>query len=103
LSIANSTISKNSASRGGGIFNQGTFTVENSTISGNKASDDGGGIFNSSNYNNVPAGDLSLIDTTISENRAKDSGGGLFSQGSLNVTNSIISGNKARIGPDVFP
>jgi predicted outer membrane repeat protein len=103
LSIANSTISKNSASRGGGIFNQGTFTIENSTISGNKASDDGGGIFNSSNYNNAPAGDLSLIDTTISENRAKDSGGGLFSEGSLTMSNTVISNNKARFGPDIFP
>ncbi|HEV8719623.1 MAG TPA: hypothetical protein VGW77_03175 [Candidatus Binatia bacterium] len=103
FSIANSTISKNSGGVGGGVFNKGVLTIENSTISGNKASDDGGGIFNASNYNNAPAGDLSLLDTTISENRAKDSGGGLFNEGSLNVTNSTISGNKAHIGPDVFP
>jgi hypothetical protein len=103
LSIANSTISKNSAQRGGGIFNQGILTIEGSVISGNKATDDGGGIFNSSNYNNAPAGDLSLLDTTITENRAKDSGGGLFNEGSLVNSNSNISGNKARTGADVFP
>jgi len=102
LSLANSTISKNSASRGGGVFNQGVFTIENGDISGNRATDDGGGIFNSSNYN-APAGDLSLVDTTISENRAKDSGGGLFNEGSLTMSNSIISNNRARFGPDVFP
>jgi len=102
LSIANSTISKNSAQRGGGIFNRGTFTIENSMISGNKAADDGGGIFNASN-DTAPAGDLSIVDSTISENRATDSGGGLFNEGSLNVTNSTISGNKARIGSDIFP
>jgi hypothetical protein len=102
LSIANSTISKNYAQRGGGIFNRGTFTIENSTISGNKAGDDGGGIFNASNHN-APAGDLSLLDTTISENRAKDSGGGLFNEGSLTMSNTVISNNKARFGPDIFP
>jgi hypothetical protein len=102
FSIANSTISKNSASRGGGVFNQGVFTIENSAISGNKASDDGGGIFNASNYNNAPAGDLSLVDTTISENRAK-TGGGLFNEGSLTMSNTIISNNRARFGPDIFP
>jgi Chlamydia polymorphic membrane protein (Chlamydia_PMP) repeat len=99
FSFANSTISKNSAFRGGGAFNQGAFIIENSTISGNKAAEDCGGIFNSSNFN-APAGDLSLLDTTISENRAKDAGGGLFNEGSLTVTNSTISGNKA---PDIFP
>ena len=102
FSIANSTVSKNSASLGGGVFNKGVFTIENSAISGNRATDDGGGIFNSSN-NNAPAGDLSLLDTTISENRAKDSGGGVFNEGSLVQSNSVISGNKARIGADIFP
>jgi hypothetical protein len=102
LSIANSTISKNSAQRGAGIFNRGTFTIENSVISDNRASDDGGGIFNASNYNG-PAGDLSLLDTTISENRARDAGGGLFNEGSLTLSNSIISNNRARFGPDIFP
>jgi predicted outer membrane repeat protein len=102
FSIANSTISKNSASLGGGVFNKGVFTIENSAISGNRATDDGGGIFNASN-NNAPDGDLSLLDTTISENRAKDSGGGLFSEGSLTMSNTVISNNKARFGPDVFP
>jgi hypothetical protein len=102
FSIVNSTISKNSARRGGGIFNQGILTIENSTISDNKAADDGGGIFNSSNYGD-PAGDLSIVDTTITENRARDSGGGLFNEGSLNTSNSVISNNRARFGPDIFP
>jgi hypothetical protein len=102
MSIIDSTISKNSAPRGAGVFNRGVLTIENSTISENKAADDGGGIFNASNFN-APAGDLSLLDTTISENRAKDSGGGLFNEGSFVQSNSNISGNKARIGADIFP
>src|SRR5262245_53545964 len=102
MSIIDSTISKNSAPQGAGIFNRGILTIENSTISENKAVYDGGGIFNASNGNG-PAGDLSLLDTTISGNRAKDSGGGLFNEGSLVQSNSVISGNKARTGADVFP
>jgi hypothetical protein len=101
MSIADSTISKNSAERGGGIFNQGILTIQGSTISGNKASDDGGGIFNSSD-SNAPAGDLSLVDNTITQNRATDSGGGVFNEGTLNVTDSTISGNKARFGAEIF-
>jgi hypothetical protein len=100
FSIVDSTISKNSAFRGGGVFNQGVFTIENSAVSGNRATE-GGGIFNSSNYN-APAGDLSLVDSTISENRAT-SGGGLFNAGSLTMSNTVISNNKARFGPDIFP
>jgi hypothetical protein len=103
MSIIDSTISKNSAPRGGGIFNGGIFTIENSVISENKADDDGGGIFNARNYNNAPAGDLSLLDTTISENRARDSGGGVFNEGSLVMSDTVISGNKARTGANVFP
>ena len=102
MSIIGSTISKNSSSFGGGILNRGILTIENSIISENKVAGDGGGIFNASNFN-APAGDLSLLDTTISGNRAKDSGGGLFNEGTLNVSNSTISGNKARFGADVFP
>ena len=38
LSIAHSTISGNTASSGGGLYNYyGTVTIENSTISGNTA------------------------------------------------------------------
>jgi hypothetical protein len=102
FSIVDSIISKNSSFRGGAAFNQGALTIENSTISGNKASDDGGGIFNASNFN-APAGDLSIVDSTISENRARDSGGGLFNEGFLTMSNSVISNNRARFGPDIFP
>ena len=108
VSIVDSTISKNSGSLGGGVFNQGVFTIENSAISGNRATDDGGGIFNSAGFSDyyghyLPGGDLSLVGSTVSQNRAKDSGGGLVNYGSLTMSNSVISGNKAKIGADVFP
>jgi hypothetical protein len=44
--IINSTIAKNSAYQGGGIFNNGTIGISNATIALNIANNGGGGIFN---------------------------------------------------------
>jgi hypothetical protein len=73
---------------GGGIFNAGTLTLINITISGN-AADIGGGIYN--------AGMLALINGTVSGNSAQYSGGGIFNynDGTLTLTHSTVSGNSA--------
>ena len=84
-----------SGSSGGGIFNRGTTTLTNSTVSGNSASFDlfgagsGGGV---SNY-----GTLTLSSSTVSGNSAVGSGGGIvnFSSGTLTLTNSTVSDNSA--------
>jgi hypothetical protein len=44
LTVENSSITANSASQGGGIYNFGTLTVQNDSVAGNTASA-GGGIF----------------------------------------------------------
>ena len=44
--ITNSTLSENTAVRGGGIYNDATANITNSTLSGNNATNVGGGIFN---------------------------------------------------------
>ena len=87
LTITNSTISGNTASSGGGIFNYGTLTVTNSTISGNTASDFGGGIYSE--------GTLTVTNSTVSGNTASYYGGGIYNSGTLMITNSTISGNTA--------
>ena len=94
LTVSNSTISGNttggggSGDQGGGIWSAGTLTVSNSTISGNTASY-GGGIFSG-------GGTLTVSNSTISGNTAS-LGGGIFSGsgggGTLTVSNSTISGN----------
>ena len=71
----------------GGINNNGTLTLTNSTVSGNLASGSGGGI-NS-------GGTLTIIGSTISGNSAIGSGGGINSTGSLTLRNSTVSGNSA--------
>jgi len=94
LTVTNSTLSGNSAVfDGGGIYNDGTLTVTNSTLSGNSApSGDGGGIINH--------GTLTVTNSTLSGNSAT-SGGGVYNDGTAIIANTIIAKNTAPTGPDV--
>ena len=96
-------------SGGGVLVNDGTLTVDSSTISGNTATAfggsfspgaSGGGIFNN-------GGTLTINDSTISGNTADAgsgmagtaTGGGIFENGgTLSITDSTISGNVAASG-----
>ena len=55
---------------GGGIFNAGTVTLTNSTVSGNNAGENGGGIYNGD-------GTVTLTNSTVSGNNAGEDGGGI--------------------------
>ena len=86
---------------GGGIYNFGTLTVVNCTVSGNSTSgtsDKGGGIYN--------GGTAFITNSVISGNftdAASGSGGGIYSDGiTMNITNSTISGNSAEAGNGIF-
>lgn len=100
LSLNNLTVSDGTADLGGGIFNAGTLTVNNSTISGNTVEYEGGGIYN--------RGDLSIINSTISGNSTDlftvGYGGGIrnFTSGDLSITNSTISDNTAIVGGGIY-
>lgn len=89
LTINNSTISDNTASlHGGGIYGAvgSLLTINNSTLSGNSAAS-GGGI-------STLVATLSVSNSTISGNLAGPYGGGINnSGGTLTVSNSTISGN----------
>ena len=93
LTVTNSTFSGNSASGnsgnnwGGGIYTSGTLTVTNSTFSGNFATH-GGGMF-------LNGGLFAVTNSTFSGNLANGAGGGIISYGTLTVTNSTFSGNSA--------
>jgi hypothetical protein len=63
LTLQETTVSGGSSNLGGGVFNGGTLTITNSTISDNSASDDGGGVFNA-------FGTVTLNRTLISGNAA---------------------------------
>jgi hypothetical protein len=93
--LTDSTVSGNSAAKGGGIlsYNPGTVTVTSSTVSGNDASGGGGGLFNT--------GEMTLTNSTVSGNSAT-AGGGVFTYGPLVLTNSTVSGNSAGCGSGVW-
>ncbi|MBO7725474.1 MAG: hypothetical protein J6S40_03310, partial [Thermoguttaceae bacterium] len=99
MTIIGSTISGNTASSGGGIFNSGALTVARTAISGNTATL-GAGIFNNND------GALTVTDSVISGNTALPTGylgdfyggcgGGICHSGSaLTITGTTISGNVA--------
>ena len=101
-----STLSSNSAIRGGGIYNTngGQLQVTYSTLSGNAASGFnaiGGGIWNTKNlpFGGVGAlSTLTLTNSTLSNNSAPIGGGIYNGASTLNATFSTISGNSASSG-----
>jgi hypothetical protein len=101
LDLSNSMIAGISASvivardSGGGIYNSGSLTVSDSTLSGNSTSGDGGGIYNT--------GSLTVSGSTLSGNSAVDgSGGGITNFGTLTVSDSTLSGNSAASGGGIY-
>lgn len=116
VNLTNSLISGNSINggnnnNGGGILNSGSVNLTNSTVSGNFISSNsattnrGGGIINS-------GGILNLSNSTVSGNSiiggsaGTSNGGGLFNFNdvpgfSVNLRNSIISGNTAINNPNL--
>jgi hypothetical protein len=83
LTLSNSTLSANSAYYGGGIYNGGSLTVSNSTLSGNSSGGLGGGIDNN-------GGSVTVRNSTLSSNP----GIGIYnSSGTLTVSNSTLIGN----------
>jgi hypothetical protein len=91
LTLTNSTVSGNTAGFGAGIYNaNGRLTLANSTVSGNTAGTGGGGIYNAN------GGTLTLTNSTVSGNTAGfGGGGGIINQGTLTLTSSSLSGNTA--------
>jgi hypothetical protein len=95
LTIMNSTLSENHAGGGfnadpgwaGGIFNNGTLTISNSTLdhnTGNGPTGGGGGIYN--------AGILMTAESTLSDNWATYGGGILnINTGSVSIGNTILN------------
>jgi hypothetical protein len=87
LTLNRTTVVSNTASvEGGGIFNAGILVITSSTIEGNQASKYGGGVMN----NDVAT--LTVTNSLIARNEA-GGGGGLFNSGTLTVTRSLIHEN----------
>ncbi len=102
LTINSSTVSGNTdngeSGGGGGILNEGTLTINSSTVSGNTANDyPGGGIFNFT-------GTLTINSSTVSGNTVNGfPGGGIGNfSGFLTINSSTVSGNTSVEGAGII-
>jgi CSLREA domain-containing protein len=93
LNLTGVTLADNQAVDGGAIHSDGTVTLRNVTISGNRATDFGGGL-----STDAPA---TLNNVTIANNTADNdangtgNGGGIFvDSGPVNISNSIVGDNR---------
>ena len=99
LTTSNSTVFReNSASNGGGIFSfGGTVTAEDSTFEKNTAVMNGGAIAATQNSS------LTVRNSKVLENTSGDKAGGILAEKStLEVTDSIIDGNRASLGGGLY-
>lgn len=110
LTVRQSTVTGNEATKGAGIHSEpfegqsASLVLEQSTIAGNTASNLGGGLFISSNSGQSTA---SITDSAITGNSAADLGGGLLSSGQagqteVTIVRTTIAGNTASLGGGVF-
>ena len=85
-------ISGTTSGSGAGLYNAGTLTVIDSTLAGNRASQNGGGIFND-------AGILDVQNSTLSGNAADQQGGGIANDGgTVTMIHTTLAGNSASVG-----
>ncbi|MBZ2164463.1 hypothetical protein [Methanobacterium spitsbergense] len=87
LNLENSTITNNTSHYGGGIDNGGTMTLTRVTTINNSVSWDGGGICNN--------GLLTIKDSRITSNIATDDGGSISNTGTMTLTRVTILNNSA--------
>jgi len=98
--IQRTTLSGNTAKKGGGLYLGGAYrpvVVENSTIAGNHATTLGGGVFLDENGSEV-----SFQHNTIAGNTATLGAGGLLAKNeTAAITDTIIAGNLAPVNSDI--
>jgi hypothetical protein len=102
VTIRNGRAPSGTVAYGGGVYNNGTLTINNSTVSGNYAlsnlvSGIGGGIANWGilTINSSTVSGNYAISSAISASTGYGRGGGIYNIGELLINNSTVSGNEA--------
>jgi hypothetical protein len=81
----------NAGGDGGGVYNDGTLTVSQASIIGNRSAFNGGGIGSGTGDS------VTVTFSTVARNSAQTAGG-IIANGNLTVTRATISGNSALFG-----
>ncbi|MCP4126718.1 MAG: hypothetical protein GY753_06610, partial [Gammaproteobacteria bacterium] len=102
--LSDSTLSENSSGYGGGIMNkEGTVTVLNSTLTENSTEEVGSGGFGGGGGIHNIAGMVTVSESTLSKNSSKYYGGGIRNAGgTVTVSNSMLSENSAKAGGGIY-
>ncbi len=96
LTITDSTLLDNSATSAGALRSGGPTTVIDSTLSGNTATVYGGGAI-------MGSSPLTVIDSTFLDNSAANYGGAIANEeGLVSVSNSTFDGNSAGAGGGIY-
>jgi len=80
---------------GGGIYNEGSLTLMNSTLTQNSTDSFGGGAIE--NF-----GILDLYDSTLSQNMASRGGGAIENNGNIKISRSTINSNGSTDGGGIY-
>jgi hypothetical protein len=103
FTLTNSTLSNNYGTWGSGIYNKGMMDVTNCVLSGNSATGSGPSPYDIGQGGGIyNEGTLNVTSSTLSGNSASGTnvgrGGGILNNGTLTVINSTLSGNSANYG-----
>jgi hypothetical protein len=91
------SITGNTAQAGGGVYNQGQLTIQNTDVSNNSATNGmGGGVLN------VAAATLTLITDSIDYNTSPLNGGGVANSGTMTLSGTTLSENTANGGAGIY-
>jgi CSLREA domain-containing protein len=85
--VVNQSLFYDNECSAGGILNDGTLTVSNSTFTANSGAYFAGGIANTA------SGTANLTNVTIAGNNSGTYAGGVYNQGTMTLTNTIVAAN----------
>jgi hypothetical protein len=90
-----STVSGNTGSSGGGIMNNGTATLNESTLSGNSSNGGSASWAGGGGLSSTDTSTTTLNTCLVLANTATWLGGGIFAGGPMTINKSIVTGNAA--------
>ena len=95
LVLDSCTLSNNRSLAGGGLHTESFALIQNSTLVDNRGANRGGAIYVDA------SGGVEILQSTLSQN-ASFRGGGIYNVNAAVISRSIVAGNVAALGAEVF-